>query len=147
MTDWSLAQPSIITALRDPTAVLLTLGRRQLRRSSWSNCTRYFGTSSGQAMLFFTGEGNFDTNSGAIRENDWLRGQIIIIMTVPGDTRPEGAGRRTTVCWIWSLCWLMAQITKPDNICDELLCLAIKGTKYLKPSVYLRNLKFSQKWV
>ena len=41
-------------------------------------------------MLFFTGEGNFDTNSGAIRENDWLRGQIIIIMTVPGDTRPEG---------------------------------------------------------
>ena len=41
-------------------------------------------------MLFFTGEGNFDTNSGAIRENDWLWGQITIMMTVPGDTRPEG---------------------------------------------------------
>ena len=97
-------------------------------------------------MLFFTGEGNFDTNSGAIRENDWLRGQIIIIMTVPGDTRPEGAGQHCAGCGR-SVDLLLKSQNLTTFVIDDLFCLAIKGTKYLKPSVYLRNLKFSQKWV
>ena len=81
-------------------------------------------------MLFFTGEGNFDTNSGAIRENDWLRGQIIIIMTVPGDTRPEGLdAAQQCAGYGRSVDLLLKSQNLTTFVIDDLFCLAIKRDK------------------
>ena len=60
-------------------------------------------------------------------------------MTVPGDTRPEGAGQHCAGCGrsVDSLPLLKSQ-NLTTFVIDDLFCLAIKGTKYLKPSFYLR---------
>ena len=69
-------------------------------------------------------------------------------MTVPGDTRPEGLdAAQQCAGYGRSVDLLLKSQNLTTFVIDDLFCLAIKGTKYLKPSVYLRNLKFSQKWV
>ena len=62
-------------------------------------------------------------------------------MTVPGDTRPEGAGQHCAGCGR-SVDLLLKSQNLTTFVIDKLICLAIKGTKYLEPSFYFKKSKF-----